>query len=115
MDIALNNEGDFALNASGVPYLLSGMAQLMQRVKIALKIKKGSFTLDNTLGSELYLIDKKTEILDKRAEMLVREAIANVPSVEIRNVTTEFTQDDKLKIKLVILFGNEIGSLEVIV
>ncbi len=114
MDIALSG-GDFDLDSRGMPYLLSGIAQLMQRVRIALKVQKGSFSLDENLGSELNLIDKKTDLLEKRTEMLIKEAIANVPQIEISNIKVEFTDDDKLKIQLNIHFGDEQGSLEVIV
>ena len=34
MDTALNDAGDFALDDRGMPYLLSGLAELMQRVKV---------------------------------------------------------------------------------
>ena len=114
MDISISG-GDFDLDSRGMPYLLSGIAQLMQRVRFALKVQKGSFSLDEQLGSELALIDRKTNLLERRTEMLIREAVANVPQIQISNVNANFTDDDKLKIMLTIIYGDEKGSLEVII
>ncbi|MGN0551083.1 MAG: hypothetical protein ACI4I4_04480 [Acutalibacteraceae bacterium] len=114
MDIALNG-GDFDLDNRGMPYLLSGLAELMQRVSIALKVKKGCFCLDQNLGSELYLLDKGSSLLQKRAEMLIREAIANVPQIEVSNIEASFLDDERLRIKLNVDFAGDKGSLEVVV
>ena len=114
MDTALS-KGDFDLNSRGMPYLLGGLAQLMQRVSLALKVKKGSFSLDENLGSELYLLNKQTDLLEKRTEMLIKEAIANVPEIEISKIKVSFNEYEKLQISMIISFGDEQGSLEVIV
>lgn len=113
MDTALNDAGDFALDDRGMPYLLSGLAELMQRVKLCLQIKKGSFLYDRSLGSELHTLERGTELLQQRAQMLVYEAVATVPQVRLYNIQAEFPQDGPLKLSLDIDFAGEKGKLEV--
>lgn len=113
MDTALNSMGDFELSGRGMPYLLSGLAEMMQRVCICLKIKKGSFPYDRELGSELYSLNGETQPLRDTATLLVKEAAARIPQVRILDVDASFDEEKKLALSVLMEYDGEQGRLEV--
>ncbi len=114
MDTALLN-GEFDLDGRGMPYLISGLAELMQRVYISLKMKRASFIYSRSLGSEL---DGDTELEDamhSRAELLAREAVADIPQTRLGKLCVSRTDDGKIKISLDVSIMDESGTVEVTV
>lgn len=113
MDTALTGTGDFELDGRGMPYLLSGLAEMMQRVGLCLKIKKGSFPYDRELGSELYILNEQTQPLRDTASLLVKEAAARIPQVKILDVEAAFDNNKKLALSVLLEFGGERKHMEV--
>ena len=112
MDTALNGNGEFELDGRGMPYLLSGLSEIMQRVSLCLKIKKGSFPYDRELGSELHTLTESVQPLGETAALLVKEAAAQIPQVKILDVEASFDSEKKLGLSVLLEFGGEQGRLE---
>lgn len=53
MDTLLQN-GDHAVDKTGLPMAVTGLGALIQRLLIRLSVRRGCFTPDLGLGSELY-------------------------------------------------------------
>lgn len=114
MDTALLN-GEFDLDQRGMPYLITGLSELMQRTSISLKIKRASFIYSRKLGSELDKVKDIEDALHSRAEMLAREAIVDIPQTKISNLTASICDNGKTKISLDISINDETGTVEVII
>lgn len=112
MDTALLN-GEFDLDARGMPYLITGISELMQRTAISLKMKRASFIYSRELGSELEQVKDVEDALHSRAELLAREAIADVSQTNLSNLTASVDEDGKIKISLDISINGETGTVEV--
>lgn len=115
MDTALKNTGDFDLDARGMPYLISGFAEIAQRVRLCLQVKKGSFAYDRELGSELYLLKDSSDRLQSRAELLAREAAAGIAGAGLSGIEAAFDEKNRLKLSLSLTFAGQSGRLEVTV
>lgn len=115
MDTALKSTGDYDLDARGMPYLINGFAEIAQQVRLCLQIKKGSFSYDRELGSELYLLKETPDRLQSRAQMLVKEAAAGIVGAEFSEIEAEFDEKNRLKLSLSLAFAGQSGHLEVTV
>ena len=101
MDTAINN-GDFKLNEQGKPYLINAIEETIQRCKILLTVKQGSFCYNQALGSNLHLLDKNSENLQANALLLVKEALISLKQVTVCSVEAVTASDSiilKIKIK----------------
>ncbi len=113
MDTALCN-GDFAQNETGKIYTISGMEETVQRCKILLGIKKGSFCYNRNLGSNLDSLSTEDEYLSGNALLLVREALLPLKQVEVTNVIP-FTRNGTLILAVTVLAYGETAEFEVTV
>ena len=84
MDTALEN-GDFAKNSSGKIYGINAMAETLQRCRILLTVRQGSFVYNPQLGHRLHLLRADDERLQGNALVLVQEALYSVPQVTVEN------------------------------
>lgn len=114
MDTALL-DGEFDLDSRKLPYMISGLSELMQRVAISLKMKRASFIYSRQLGSDLGVVKDVENALHSRAELLAREAIADVPQTNMSDLKASITDDGKIKISLDLSIGDDKGTLEVII
>ncbi len=114
MDTALLN-GEFDLDGRGMPYLISGLAELMQSVYIRLKMKRASFIYSRELGSELDGTAQLEDAIHSRAELLAREAVADVPQTRLGALNVSRCENGKIKISLEVSLGDESGTVEVTV
>lgn len=112
MDTALKN-GDFALNSYGKIYSINGLAETIQRCNLLLKVKKGSFCYNRNLGSNLHLL-KYDENIKGNAILLVKEALAPLPQVSVKNVDVEH-KNDIIKLSITIEAYSETAVMEVVV
>lgn len=112
MDTALLN-GEFDLGSRGMPYLISGLSELMQRTAISLKVKRASYIYSRELGSELGKVKDVEDALHSRAELLAREAIADVAQTRLSNLKASIDENGKIKITLDISLNDESGTVEV--
>ena len=82
MDTALL-EGDFCPDSRGLPVLLEGREELLQRVAICLTVKKGSFPYLPQLGSRLFQVNHPVEAVEEAREALRFCPEAQVISAEV--------------------------------
>lgn len=94
MDTKLHNK-DIALDNTGLPYLIEGIEELLQRAFIRLKVKKGSFSLDSTLGSTLHtLVNAQHKNLCALTLNAAREALQPIDGVVVEDV--EINQNNEV-------------------
>ena len=113
MDTAIK-DGDFALNEQGKPYLINAMQETLQRCKILLMVRQGSFVYNRTLGSNLHLLGTESENLQGDALLLVKEALLPIKQVKVNGVSAEI-KEDKVKLKIAITAYNQHAIMEVTV
>jgi hypothetical protein len=79
--------GDHAADARGIPMLISGAEELLQRALLRLGIRRGSFGHDPRLGSELFRVAQDTSAATQRAaQSYVQEALIPIPQIEVGDV-----------------------------
>lgn len=114
MDTAIL-DGEYELNDRGLPFLAVGLAELMQRAAFRLKLKRGSYIYSRELGSELDGIKTVEDALHSRAELLAREAVADIPQTYIESLSASMNEDGRLRISLCLSLDGEQGQLEVVI
>lgn len=82
MDTKIEN-GGFVMNSRGIPETVSGLEEVLQQIKIALTINKGSYRYNRNLGSRIKEIDLSYEHAEDRLKMTANEALVDSPGIEI--------------------------------
>ena len=98
MDAEIKN-GDVSLYSFGDTVRLFGDDELLQRVKIAGTVRKGSFVYNKELGNEAYKIEKSDEKALKTAQLLLSEALAQIPNVQIKATEITVYENNSIAIK----------------
>lgn len=111
MDTAIK-DGDFLLNEQGKPYLINAMAETMQRCKILLTVRQGSFAYNRDLGNNLHLLGSDDENLQANALLLVKEALLQLKQVQVDGVGAVI-KEGKVKLKIAITAYNQHAIMEV--
>ena len=106
MDTALKN-GDFAKNSSGKIYSINAMEETLQRCKILLTVRQGSFVYNPQLG-----LRADDERLQGNALVLVQEALYSVPQVTVESVTAK-VENNVIRLLVSISAYNQTEVLEV--
>jgi hypothetical protein len=112
MDTKLLNR-DIDTTARGLPFLIGGERELLQRAFIRLTVRKGSFPLDPSLGSELYRLRGVTcgsiydAALAYARECLITEEYVTADSV---TVTTDREQG-KLRLDFKLTVSGRKGGI----
>lgn len=115
MDTALSN-GNFLLDSRGIPFLISGVKELLQRALIRLSIKKGSFIYDRDFGSNLYKLKGDTGNIQKSALNIVRETLSVMPEIFVENVSVRLSNSNEdLSLNILLYIKNKKEELEVII
>lgn len=91
MDVKIENR-DIAIHSNGDPEYISGMNEVLQRVKIACSIKKGDFRYDRNLGCYDYTIDLDDEMMCDKLSMIFKEATVDVGYTDLE--VLKITQDE---------------------
>ncbi|WP_123811059.1 hypothetical protein [Hydrogenoanaerobacterium saccharovorans] len=101
-------------NAQGLPYLVSGTSELIQRAMIRLIVRRGSFAPDKSLGSELYLLNSSSNArdMDTAGLNLVRQALLPIPQITVTNVNC-LRNADILRLKIQLMVDDQTKNLEV--
>ncbi len=116
MDTALIN-GDFKLDARGIPFYISDTEEILQMAYIRLKVKKGSFIYDKAFGSELFKLDINSIYLQEEALSLARETLDSMSLCEVDNVIVT-NDEDNLTANLqfyLSINGNNIGKVDILI
>ncbi len=85
MDTLLEN-GDWALDACGIPIAITGWQEELQRCRIRLQTPRGAFLHQPTLGSGLCALARQGGEAgeDQRALELAQEALLPLPHIRVR-------------------------------
>lgn len=112
MDIKIENN-DIQIQPNGNTVYINGFDEIVQRVKIACTVKKGSFIYDRELGVDR---GKKnmSDMSTQQLEMLFREACINIPYTSLEVVSVDST-DDKTTATIKITCGTQSVTTEVTV
>lgn len=104
MDILITN-GDIGITGCGGYLFTKGIDEVLHKVMLCAKIKKGSFIYNKALGTDLHSVDCKSSVSKKTAEMLLSEALIGAPgyAVEVENIE----KTDTGSMKLVIMVKRE--------
>lgn len=93
MDTMLQN-GDFVRGRGGLPRVINGSEEWIQRAMIRLTVRKGSFPLDPKLGSELHLLrDAKRPYWEEQALLYAKEALADMPQAQVLDVKADYSYE----------------------
>ena len=111
MDTALSN-GDFAEDKSGKMYRISGIEETLQRCKILLGIKRGSFCYNRNLGSDIDTLADDDEYLEGNALLLVREALLPIKQLTVKRVVP-IKDGNHLYLNITVEVYQEIAEFEV--
>jgi hypothetical protein len=112
VDTLIKN-GDFSLNSSGQPSTISGTQEILQRVRLQLCIKKGSFLYNPDLGSDLFTLLTYNGDIESKALFLTKKALENISSTSVETLDIQKNQEKQLQLKLSILINQEKHLLEV--
>ena len=106
--------GDHSTDARGLPRRITGTQELIQRALIRLQVKKGSFALDPSLGSELHKLRRSGSETNNRLAMgYVQEALAPLQGVSVESVRCSLSGSEDLLVTVELLARGESVLLEV--
>lgn len=100
--------GDHKKNEQGFVEKISGGMEKIQRAIIRLSVPKGSFALDEELGSKLSMLGKVPG--NQREELALeyaREAILPVEGVEVTSVQCRQADFEKLVLEMTLEYSGE--------
>ncbi|MFV0402139.1 MAG: hypothetical protein ACK5LX_16165 [Oscillospiraceae bacterium] len=98
MDTLLK-DGTHAVDDRGIPVSVEGTDELIQRCMIRLGVRKGSFSCDSELGSELYRLGAiEGTAADREAFSYVQEALKPLGGVEVLSASCRLTASDTLAV-----------------
>lgn len=112
MDTAIAN-GDWAVNANGIPIAVSGLQEQLQRAFIRLSVKQGSFAYDPLFGSHLYTLKPTDSNLNERALSMAQEALKDMPQVTVQSAVCSILLSGGMTITLSLLTAVGTGSITV--
>lgn len=115
MDTLVVN-GDHFLDGRGLPVVLEGERELLQRAMLRLSVRRGALRGAPALGSELHkLKGAREEVLERLALSYAREAIAPMTGLSVQGVRAVRTGRDALDITVTAGYGGQTYQLEVTV
>lgn len=107
MDVLLKN-GDISLTPAGEAEYVSGIDEIVQKVILCAKIRKGSFIYNKNLGSELRGVDPESPVAASTIELLLKEALIKVKGYKLKVVSVSRIQDNKYQATIEIKDHNNI-------
>lgn len=111
MDVEIFDK-DIVINTCGDAQYIDDTDELLQRVRIACSIKKGDFVYDRNMGSFANKLKVSDPMLNKKLEMIFKEATVSIPYTDLKVTKTE-VENNKIKATVDVYCGDEKGTLEV--
>ncbi|MBQ9680454.1 MAG: hypothetical protein IJV48_07230 [Ruminococcus sp.] len=109
MDIRLS-DGDIALTPAGDCEYISGIDEAVQRVRIAVLTKKGSFLYDRELGTDYSGLSRDDSMLREKLDMRVKESCADIDGVQVAAVRLGYNRQHAI---ITVKYQNEESYTEV--
>ena len=102
MDIKISN-GDWAVDECGIPVVLSGETELLQRAFLCLKIPKGAFLHSTELGSRFSEINPENrENADRLALLFAQQALSPLaPKINVTGAKVDFGEKTVITINTI--------------
>lgn len=91
----LIKDGDFLLDACGLPKLIYGGEEACQRVRLILSVQKGTFIYDRNFGADWSAL-AGCENPEKTAGLIVREALADEKEIAVGEIKVQKNKDNLL-------------------
>lgn len=100
-------DGEYAINSHGCFIEADNIDEILQRALAYLKIRRGSFSLDPQLGSELFTLDMSTATEDT-LKAYISEALSSIPEIEVMDIQRNQNKpDNALSITVYVKVGNQ--------
>lgn len=88
MDIKIEN-GDTIISESGIPEMVSGIEEAIQKVNLAIKIRKGKFIYDRNIGTQIDSVIFEDKNASETVEMMLNECLIDTcVSVKVNYIET---------------------------
>lgn len=105
--------GDYCIDSHGVIMQCDYIESILQRAQILLKMKKGSFILNDKLGSELHTLDIHS-CTNELLKVYISEALAPIKEIEFYDVKRDVNKkDDAISLNVYIRIADKKYILEV--
>jgi hypothetical protein len=108
--------GTHAVDGRGLPVVVTGVRERLQRALIRLIVPKGRFALDPSLGSELHRLTAcPAQNRDRTALAYVQEALAPIRELRVLGAACQMRDEETLlvRVELADSGGEKIYTLEV--
>lgn len=113
MELKLEN-GRYVMDAGGVPAKVRGTEELLQRARMRLAAKRGSFWPDPEYGSRLYLLGKlKPSQRAAAARQYAAEALKPETELRLGTVTYREGTDGHAAVTVEVIAGEAARELSV--
>ena len=113
MDTLLYN-GDHFADSRGLPVAIMGSREILQRALIRLQVRRGNFSLDPSLGSDLHKLRRNADEHNTRIAMnYVREALSPIREISVEWVRLSLAGQEDLRIECGISINGSHYQLEV--
>lgn len=107
----LIKDGDFFLDACGLPKSICGGEEACQRVRLILSVQKGSFIYDRNFGADWQAL-VGCENIEKTAGLIVREALVNEKEIAVGEVKVN-RNENVLLLDIEVIYNGESYRTEV--
>ncbi|MGN0452781.1 MAG: hypothetical protein ACI4GZ_03160 [Ruminococcus sp.] len=111
MDVLIK-DGDILTDYTGSPVYISGIEEIVQRVKLCISVEKGKFIYMKELGLDRAQ-DISSEAGIRNFEAKLREAVALLEGVELQLLSLQNLTETERVAKLNIIYNNESVEAEV--
>lgn len=112
MDTAILN-GDWAVNANGIPVAVGGLQEQLQRAFIRLSVKQGSFAYDPSMGSRLFTLVPNDSNRNAAALFMAQEALKTMPQFTVEKAECFDLPDGRLSVTVFLQTAEGNGSVTV--
>lgn len=106
VDLALDRTtGDLVASPSNDVTLVSGLAEVEQRMRTHLRVVLGSYELEPDLGSTLTGLTRlPIGMAVAQLPLVVRESLAKMTDVQVEDVTAWVSEDDPRKVDFQVVY-----------
>ena len=106
VDFALDENGDLRVSPSNDVALVSGIDEVEQRIKFRIRTMVGTWQFHPTFGSSLFsLLRLSPDLAVPQVPLMVKEALAPMSDISVRDVNAWLDPDDPKKIDFTVEYA----------